>query len=633
MADDRIEALGPAERVIQTLLAYSDHLVHNRPGLIVTDATAPIGVKWSPVTHKVEGADKVVYQLVKQGKKSVRTRAGVLGGGNAVREGDRIVGYYRPAGLFPEAVAWVWRQIADVWKLDNEFAARWASWSFGQEHRDLKVALAAFMLVQTRMGEPVRDNDGTVVFHDEDFRDVGEAMLLIRRKDGRDLNPKLLLRVGDLLELPAVAAINRELGFGKSARTPPLGRWPKAVEKWLRHREQNPAMLEGLVKAGFRTTVMELARRVGYKPETDAFFRLLRWKQKQAADGRRGMAVGVELAPAESWAGLGEAEICARIVADRPSYKRIVGLVPREVGLTRAIVAASVEAGSLSHQDLIILTPTLEELGLLEVPEVKGRWEAAIRAAENQRAANVATRVQRQETRDRLAVAAETAVRKVAEEVAKGLRLYFVVDISGSMANAIQTAKGHITKLLGGFPLDKIHVSVFNTAGREVTVRHASAAGVEAAFRGISAGGGTDYGAGVKALQTKPPKPDEDALIVFVGDEQAPEFSAAVRASGLNPIGFGFVRVNWDGRSSAVRDTAARLGVPCFLVDEAVFADPYAVVRTLRNLIAATPVRAEGAAATVRTALVETILKTELLAKPVWAERLRAAPAADANAG
>jgi hypothetical protein len=330
----------------------------------------------------------------------------------------------------------------------------------------------------------------------------------------------------------------------------------------------------------------------------------------------------------ESWAGLGEAEICARIVADRPSYKRIVGLVPPEIGLTRAIVAASIEAGSMSHQDLIILTPTLEELGLLEVKEVKDRWEAAIRAAENQRAVNVAARVKRQETKEKLAVAAETAVRKVAEEVAKGLRLYFIVDISASMTNAIETAKGHITKLLGGFPLDKIHVSVFNTTGREVQVKHPSAAGVEAAFRGISAGGGTDYGAGVRALQTHRPKADEDVLFVFVGDEQAGEFAEAVRASGLNPIAFGFVRVNWDGRSSAVRDTASRLGIPCFLIDEAVFSDPYAVVRTLRNLIAATPVGAVAAgAAPVRTALVETILKTDLLAKPVWAERVRPAAA------
>lgn len=615
---DRLEALGAAERVVQTLLAHADHLVHNRPGMIVTDTGSPTGVRWSPVSHKVEGDEKVVYQLVRAGTKTNRVRAGVLGGDGAIREAGRVVGYYRPAGLFPEAAGWVYRQIAEIWKLDNEFAARWASWSFAQEHRDLKVALAAFMLVQNRMGEPVRDGDGPIVFHDEDYRDVGEAMVLIRRKDGKDLNPKLLLRIGDLLELPQVAATNRELGFGRSARSAPLGRWPKAVEKWLRHREQNPAMLEGLVKAGFRTTVMELAARVGYKPESPAFFRVLRWKQKQAADGRRGIAIGVDTIPSESWEDLGEAGICERIVATRPSYKRIVGLVPSRIGLTRAIVAAAVEAGALSDQDLVILTPTLEELGLLEDRDVKIRWEAAVRAAENQRAANIATRVKSQDTRARLQVAAETAVTKATAEVLKGLRVYVVVDISASMSTAITTAKSHIAKLLAGFPLEKVHVSVFNTTGREVLIKHSSAAGVEAAFRGFNAGGGTDYGAGVRALAAHRPGPDEDALFLFVGDEQASEFSAVVQASGLKPVAFGFVRVDWDGRSSAVRETANRLGIPCFLIDEAVFSDPYAVTRTLRNLIAATPVSVTTTAP-VRTALVETILEVELLQKPVWA--------------
>jgi len=64
-----------------------------------------------------------------------------------------------------------------------------------------------------------------------------------------------------------------------------------------------------------------------------------------------------------------------------------------------------------------------------------------------------------------------------------------------------------------------------------------------------------------------------------------------------------------------------------------VFSDPYAVVRTLRNLIAATPVGVAAGAAPVRTALVETILKTELLTKPVWAERVRPAAAAAADRG
>lgn len=40
--------------------------------------------------------------------------------------------------------------------------------------------------------------------------------------------------------------------------------------------------------------------------------------------------------------------------------QRIVGMLPTEVTLTRAIVAAAAEAGSLSDNDLILLTPSLE---------------------------------------------------------------------------------------------------------------------------------------------------------------------------------------------------------------------------------------------------------------------------------
>src|SRR5262245_36110423 len=297
------ENLGPAERIVQTILAYSDHMVHNRPGMVVRDPSAVVGVRWSPVTHQVEDNKKIVYQLVKNGKKTTKVKVGALGDDGIIRsDHGAALGEYRPAGVFPEVAVWMYRQAIEVWRLDNEFAARWASHAFGQEHRDLKVVLAALMLVQARRGDPVIDG-GKVAFFDEDYRDVGEAMMLLLRKDGKDFNPKLLLRVHDVLSLPGVAAQNRALGFGKSARRPFLGRWDKAVEKWLRYREENPKLLEGLVKAGLRSTVMELARRVGYKPTNPKFFATLRWKQAQADDGRRRIAIGAEIAAAATWEG------------------------------------------------------------------------------------------------------------------------------------------------------------------------------------------------------------------------------------------------------------------------------------------------------------------------------------------
>jgi hypothetical protein len=618
------ENLGPAERIIQSLLTYQDHMIHNRPGIVVADATQSVGVRWEPVTHKEEGEpkEKVVYRLVKAGNKNTKVRIGVMNANGEIRENGALIGRYRPAGIFPEVLTWMYRQVAEVWKLDNEFAARWASYAFGQEHRDLKVVLAAFMLVQARKGDPVLDQ-GKVAFHDDDFRDVGEAMMLLHTKGAKtDFNPKLLLRVRDVLVEPSVAAINRELGFGRSARNAFLGRWTKAVEKWLAFREENPKLLEGLVKAGFRTTVMDLARAVGYKPITPKFFETLRWKQAQAEDGRRTLAIGQGVTAAESWEGLNETEICERVVKDKPNYKRIVGLVPKSVGLTRAIVAAAIEAGSFSNKDLLIATPTLEELGLLQVQDIKERWDRAVKASDDMRAANIARNVKSKDIKESLVEAADNALKKAVEEVTKDMRIYVMVDTSGSMEGAIDAAKRHLARFVQGFPLDRLHVCTFTTGGRAIEIKHASAAGVEQAFRGIAAGGGTDYGSAVRFLAGNKPKAGEDALFFFVGDEGAPHFDKDVRDSGLNPVAFALVPTISPryGRGSAVTVTAQRLGIPCFEVREETFADPYAIPRTLRALIAATPVGAvQAAAAKPRLTLAEQIVKQPLLVKPAWA--------------
>jgi len=587
--------------------------------MIVADGRSKTGVRWEPVIWKEENGEKIVYRVQKVGKRQTRTRIGVLQDSGQITERGRGVGEYRKPGLFPEVATWLYRQIADIWKVDNEFAAKWASWAFGREHRDLKVVLAAFMLVQDRSGEPVLEN-GEVLFHDDDFRAVGEAMCLIRAK--ADINPKLLFRVGDVLNLPSISAINREMGFGRSARNPARGRYYKAVEKWLRYREDNPKMLEGLVKAGFRTTVMALARRVGYKPTSTKFFEVLRWKQSQSKDGRRMLAIGAEVKKADSWEGLTEKQICERIVSTKPNYKRIVGMLPPTIGLTRSIMAAAVQAGSVSDADLIILTPTLEELGLLKVKSVQGRWKKATERAENQRAANIAKRVKSKEAKEGLQEASDTAAKKMLEEVVRDMRIYVVVDISGSMQGAIEKAKEYLSKFLVGFPLERLHVSVFNSMGREVAIKASSAKAVENAFRGFRASGGTAYYQGVNALAHHKPQAGEDSVILFVGDQgdhNPNHLVAAVNDSGINPVAFGMLNVIGRYRQGTiVYDSARRLEIPCFEIEEGIFNDPYAVTRTIRNLIAATPVQA-GQRQQKRTTLVEEILKTPLLTKPVWA--------------
>ena len=623
----RVEALGPAEQIINTLTTFTDHMIHNRPGMVTQDARTNIGVRWVPVTYKDEEGTRVVYRLDKVGKRKRKTRIGTMNGSLEIKEGRRVIGEYRKPGIFPESAVYFYKQIAEVWKMDNEFAARWASWSFPREHKDLKVALAAFMLVQSRKGDAIKQG-GEFLMYDEDYRNIGEAMCLIRQK-GVDLSPKMLLRIGDLLRLPAVAEINRELGFNQSARRAALGRYYLVVKKWLQYREDNLPMLEGLMKAGFRRATIRLASMVAYKPRTSKFFEVLEWNQVQAKDGRREIAVGKKVKKKDSWEGKTEKQICKIIEKEKPNWKLIVGKLPSKVGITQAILACAIESGCMSDKDLVILTPTIEEFGLHKVDSINELWRNALKNAEDQRAANIARNIKSKEIKETLQEAVDAATEKAFEEVTRNLRIYVIIDKSGSMEGALEAAQEWLIKILGGFPLDRTHVSVFNTMGTEVKIRMAKAAAVQQAFRGHSAGGGTSYAQGVEVLAKYQPQDDEDALMIFVGDEEDYNHRRlfnAVRNSGINPVAFGLMKVQgtrWGhGRGDIVQATAAELGIPCFNIDTDMFEadDPYAITRLLTNLIANTPVgeRPEGRVATRKTRIQE-ILETPLLQKPVWA--------------
>ena len=116
-------------------------------------------------------------------------------------------------------------------------------------------------------------------------------------------------------------------------------------------------------------------------------------------------------------------------------------------------------------------------------------------------------------------------------------------------------------------------------------------------------------------------------LVIFVGDQGDRSHVNLIRAiqdSGWNPVAFAMLEVlgrhGWKG---TVVETAARnLEIPCLPIEAELFDDPYTVTRTLRNLIATTPVGVKvgrAAAAPRRKTLVQEIMATPLLEKPVWA--------------
>ena len=569
--------MGPAERLLDVVLGSSAHLWHNRPGLDVD------GV-WKPA----------------KGSKSDR--------------GKRV-----DPGLFVPAAVTLYGKLLEIHRLNAQLMAHLASYALVEtDWRDFKVACAALMLVQSRHGEPVKDDDGSVAFYDDDHRRIGEAMVLwYQKKSARMLTPKAVLRIAELLETPEIAALNRAAGFGDPAsKRAPLGRWTKVATKWLAVRESNLPMLQGLVRAGYKETIKALARKVGYKPQSAAFFATLGWKQKQAEGGHREIGLdNLELVKSERFDGLSEAEICEAIVTQRLRYKDAVGRLPADIGLTPAIMVALLP--TLSDRDLRQLTPTLEELGLLSVSEIRERWEKAIMQATDQRGLNIAKNVRDQELKEKLGESADHAARKAVAAASSDidLRVMFLVDKSGSMQGAIEAAKEALVKILAGFALDKLHVATFDTMGQVLVPKAASRVAVQHMLAPIRADGGTIHGAALTALHRSGVRvPIEAKLIVIVvGDEAGepgPQLAQTFQQLGYRADAMALLLAS-PHRGSTVRDCAKALRIPYSEVAVEQFDDPYHVPRVLRALLEA-PVSVTAPA----PGLVEKVMATKLLELP-----------------
>jgi hypothetical protein len=573
--------MGPAERLLDVLLNSSAHLWHNRPGFDVNGVWHPArtkGKKWPP------GAAKRVAP-----------------------------------GMFVPAATALYARLLDVYKLNPDLMAHFASYALKDtDWRDLKVACAGLMLVQSRSGQPVKEDDGTVGFYDDDYRVIGEAMLLFYdKKSTRMLTPKAILRVAELLETPEIAALNRKAGFGDPhAKKAPMGRWKRAATKWLEMRERNIPMLHGLVKAGFKETIKKIARKCGYKPESQAFFEVLGWKQKQSAGGHRSIGLtGLKLEKRERFDGLSEAEICESIEHQRLGFKEVVGRLPKDVGLTPAIMVTLLP--SLSDKDLRLLTPTLEELGLMTEPSIRERWEKAVMTAEDQRALHIAKNVRSKELREKLEEASDNAARKAVDAATKEVDLHvmFLIDKSGSMQGAIEKSKEALGKILAGFEPEKVHIATFDTMGTVLKPKAATRAAVQHMLQNIGAAGGTVHGAAVRALSQSGVRipPESKLAVIVVGDEageSGEQLAAAFTAYGFKPNALAMLVNVASGRGQTVTSCARHMGVPFSEVKIDQFEDPYQVPRVLRALLEAPTL---GPAGTTQSGWVEKVMQTPLL--------------------
>lgn len=575
---------GPAEKLLDLVLSSSAHLWHNRPGL-------DIGGTW----HAKRGAKK-----------------DVLDRGTPVKP-----------GLHVPAAERLYARLLDIFRLNAELAARFSSYALTQtEWRDLKVACTALMLVQPHAGQPIKDDDGSVSFYDDDYRATGEAMILFyEKKSTKMLTPKSVLRVAELLENPTIAELNKIAGFSEAgSKKAPLGRWKRAAQRWLAIREKNLPMLQGLVKAGYKETIKNLARKSGYKPDSQAFFEVLGWKQKQASGGHRSVGMsGLVLQKRDRFDGVSEAEICEAIVEQKLSYKDVVGRLPKDVGLTPAIMVCVLP--SLSDRDLRMLTPTLEELGLMTEPEIRKRWEKAIAESTDQRTLQIAKNVRSKVLKDKLEEASDNAAKKAVKEATaeQPVDVMFLIDKSGSMEGAIDKSKEALSRILAGFPQERVHIASFDTVGTVLKPKAPSRAAVQHMLGSIKAGGGTIHASAIRALHQSGSRVPADSklIVIVVGDEAGEDGAQLARAFGeygYAPAAIAVMVNVAAGRGRSIQDCARALGVPFTDVDIDQFEDPYQVPRVLRALLEAPKLGAGTIGAQV--GWLEKVIATPILQLP-----------------
>jgi hypothetical protein len=372
-------------------------------------------------------------------------------------------------------------------------------------------------------------------------------------------------------------------------------------------------MLEGLVRAGYKETIKKIARKAGYKPDSQVFFEVLGWKQKQAEGGHRTVGLeGLKLEKRERFDDLSEVEICEAIEAQSLGYKEVVGRLPKGIGLTPAIMAALLP--SLSDRDLRILTPTLEELGLMTDPEIRRRWEQAIATSTDQRALNVAKNVQNKELREKLEQAADVAVEKAVAQAAveADLHVMFLIDKSGSMQGAIEQSIEVLTKILAGFPPEKVYIASFDTSGTVLRPKAPTRAGIQHMLSGVRADGGTLHHSAVYTLARSGVRIPGGAqlVVIVVGDEAGEEgerFARSFTESGFDVSAIALLVNVAATRGDTVRRCAQALNVPFSEVAIGQFEDPYQVPRVLRALLDA------PRTGVARFGLVERVMATPLL--------------------
>jgi hypothetical protein len=467
---------------------------------------------------------------------------------------------------------------------DPIFLAHFTSYAVRKlDAKDLKVVATFASSLSDADGTPFSPGSA---YTKPNLRVVAAAAL-------QELDPKLALRV---LEL---AASKRAFGakpvathFSKHIRT--------AAHKYLRFREANPKSLEGLRKAGLRSTVKGIYHLSHLAPSKEAC-QTFAWKQKAGYPG-----AGVELQKALSFEGLSDLEIARKIQTEKLSPLVALGALPK---MTPVAAAAILE--QCSGDQAVVLTDMLEREGLLKIPTVMKLYQEKIATAKT--ALDRVERIQTQLNEQTKQVLREAKSEKRKDDVGEFGKMFLHLDVSGSMDQALEVAKdrGAILAECVKNPQENFFWGTFNTSGKQLpTPKTFEKDAFKAALYGIRCDGGTDVVANWETARKLGCDVD-----VYVTDEGHNGRDIKTVVTNGRKAGFAdpktIIIISIGGNKSLKR-VFEDLGIPVTYIEPNHLTESALVSQAVKTSV-------KGA-----IALIEEIMNFPLLSLPKWYESVKA---------
>lgn len=366
--------------------------------------------------------------------------------------------------------------LAEFAPLVNEdplFLAHLTAWAVSERNQSRDLELVAMYL------NAISDADGTPfvvggAVKKPNLRQVTWAHL-------SSLNPKEFFRLVYLRKLKwAVNGGSETQHFPTSLRTAAktyLGTLPiKTLEKH--------------VKAGFTRHLISAFRLLRLQP-TAAQAQALKWVQQE----KRGLAIQ-KTKSVNPFDGLSDAKIAAKIVSDKLTFRQALSWLQKEPSLP--ILEALLEAGT--PNELLVQTSLFDTGGLLAVSALADRFYAKVARATSADRLDTVKFQTSEGVKERLAEARATSRRKQFGKLDG--HLHVAIDKSGSMSEAIATAKEYVSTLVEIAGQDNFSWSLFDTSMyplKQIPKTKEEAMAILYLQRGS---GGTDCFASYRAVQS-----------------------------------------------------------------------------------------------------------------------------------